>query len=325
MSEQITLPDTLSASEWIAELAGIGSERGYYTPLGKKHSALYVANSEKVLLVSFESMAHIRVSAPHGTPFGFEFAERRGWSHLSLIARRETWFRSPHVWRFFDRQIDSGFFEEFDKVVFYGAGMGGYGAAAFSVAAPGATVIVVAPQATLLPERARWDDRFDDQRLRDFTSRYGYAPDMAEAAHEVYIVHDPGEREDAMHAALFHGPHINRIHYRRGGAGSIDADLRNLGVLDAAFDAIASKSLSAMTFYSALRARRHHTPWLRANMGRIIGAERPYLSGLFARAALNLQDVPRFRKVLEGAEEELARQGRSLPGTASQTKKSAGS
>lgn len=325
MTEPVTLPDSLSAAEWIAELAALGAERGYYTPLGKKHSALYVAKSSKVLLVAFESMAHIRVSSPGGVPFGFQFAESRGWSHLSLIARRETWFRSPHVWRFFDRQIDSGFFEEFDQVVFYGAGMGGYGAAAYSVAAPGSTVIAVAPQATLVPERARWDTRFCEHRTRDFTSRYGYAPDMIDAAKALYLLFDPGETEDAMHASLFHGDHVHRICYRRGGAGSIDADLRSMGVLDATFDAFATGSLSPLDIHTALRARRRHTPWLRASMGRVIAEERPLLTGLFARGALRLQDVPRFQKVLEGAEAELARDGRKLPDPSHASRRSVGS
>ncbi|MEL7026760.1 MAG: phosphoadenosine phosphosulfate reductase [Pseudomonadota bacterium] len=322
MSDRVILPDSLSASEWIAELAAVGAERGYYTPLGKKHSAIYVANSSKVLLVSFESMAHIRVSSPGGVPFGFQFAEPRGWSHLALIARKETWFRSPHVWRFFDRQIDSGFFEEFDKVIFYGAGMGGYGAAAYSVAAPGATVIAVSPQATLAPERARWDTRFRRHRTRDFTSRYGFAPEMTEAAKDVFIAYDPAETEDAMHAALFHGDHVHRIPYRRGGAGAIDADFRGMGVFEKLFDAASRDALSPKVFYQALRARRSHTPWLRAAMGRVIGQDRPFLTGLFARGALKLQDVPRFKKVLEGAEAALAREGRQLPGSSrSQTSK----
>jgi hypothetical protein len=43
--------------------------------------------------------------------------------------------------------VDDGFFDEFEQVIFYGSGSSGYAAAAFSVAAPGATVIAVQPQA----------------------------------------------------------------------------------------------------------------------------------------------------------------------------------
>ena len=313
MPDRVTLPDTLSEVEWLDRMDEIGTERGYFSPLGKKHAAVFADAGSRVLLVAFESLAHIRAGSPDGVPLGFDIAEPRGWSHLTLIARRETWFRSRHVWRFFDRQIDSGFFEEFDRVIFYGAGMGGYAAAAYSVASPGATVVAVAPQATLAPSRARWDDRFTEHRARDFTTRYGYAPAMLDAAAAAYIVHDPAEREDAMHAALFGGPHIHHVLYRRGGAGAIDADFRAMGILERVFQDAADGALAPISFHAALRRRREHTPWLRAAMGRVMAAERPYLTGLFARAAMRRQPVPRFAKVLETAEADLMREGRHLP------------
>ena len=313
MSEKTTLSDVQTDAEWLDRMDEIGTERGYFSTLGKKHAAIFGDNGGRVLFVAFEGLAHIRASSPDQLPLAFELAEPRRWSHLTLLATRESWFRSPHVWRFFDRQIDSGFFEEFDKVIFYGAGMCGYAAAAYSVAAPGATVVAIAPQATLAPEHARWDERFIDKRRKDFSSRYGYAPEMLDAAHEAYIVHDPAEREDAMHAALFGGRHVHQILYRRGGAGAIDADFRAIGVLDRVVDDASTGALTPMSFHEALRARREHTPWLRASLGRVMAADRPYLTGLFARAALRRQPVPRFAKVLEDAEASLARKGRRLP------------
>ncbi|MEM9710222.1 MAG: phosphoadenosine phosphosulfate reductase [Pseudomonadota bacterium] len=313
MSSELRLSDQLAPSEWLRLLARIGADRGYYEGLGRDHAALYAKGSAETLLVSFESMAHIRATAASGAPLGFEIADPKGWSHLSLIAKRETWFRARPVWDYFDRQIDAGFFEEFDRVIFYGAGMGGYAAAAFSVAAPGSTVILTAPQATLAPDRAAWDMRFLEERRRDFTSRYGFAPDMVEAAEAAFVIYDPSDTEDAMHASLFHGDHVHRIRYRRGGAGAIDADIRTMGVLAAAMEAAAAGELSPLAFHRALRARRQHTPWLRAAMGRVMATERPYLTGLFARAALREQDVPRFQKVLETAEASLALKGQALP------------
>ena len=61
------------------------------------------------------------------------------------------WFRYPKVHAYFNRLVDDGFFDDLDKVVFYGAGPCGYAAATFSVAAPGATVVAIQPQATLDP------------------------------------------------------------------------------------------------------------------------------------------------------------------------------
>ena len=95
------------------------------------------------------------------------------------------------------------FFDDFNQVVFYGAGPRGYAAAAFSVAAPGATIAAPQPQATLDPRVTEWDDRHLKIRRTHFTSLYGYAPDMLDAAKQAYVIYDPYERLDAAHAAMF--------------------------------------------------------------------------------------------------------------------------
>jgi hypothetical protein len=40
-------------------------------------------------------------------------------------------------------------------------------------------------------------------RRTDFTGRYGYAPDMLDAAEQAYVIYDPYERLDAAYAAMF--------------------------------------------------------------------------------------------------------------------------
>jgi hypothetical protein len=59
------------------------------------------------------------------------------------------------------------------------------------VAAPGARVLAFRPLATLDPAVAGWDDRFPQARRRDWTSRYGFAPAMLDAAAGAAILHDP--------------------------------------------------------------------------------------------------------------------------------------
>jgi hypothetical protein len=110
--------------------------------------------------------------------------KKNGWSHLSIILDGDTWFHDPKVYAYFNRLDDDGFFDDFDHVVFYGAGPCKYAAAAFSVAAPGATVDAIQPQTTLDPRITDWDDRYMKMRRTDFTSRYGYAPDMLDAAEQ---------------------------------------------------------------------------------------------------------------------------------------------
>lgn len=310
----VTLSEDLTDTEWLCELEELGRDRGHFAPLGDEHSVVFVDGDPSVLFVSFETRGAIRSFNGNGLPLGFGLPDRNGWSHMSLVATGDTWFRSRHVWGYFDRLVDDGFFEDFDRVIFYGAGMCGYAAAAYSVAAPGATVILVSPQATLDPDLTEWDDRFPQMRRTDFRRRYGYAPDMIEAAERAFIVYDPGEDLDAMHATLFARPNVERIRYRRGGPGSIDADLRAMGVFETVIEAAAEGRLERMTFLRALRLRRIHLPYLRALLSRVQAEDRPYLTVLLCRAVLKTHRTPRFRHFLEQAAHQLQAQGRRVPG-----------
>ncbi|MDD8022965.1 MAG: phosphoadenosine phosphosulfate reductase, partial [Paracoccaceae bacterium] len=151
----------LSDSEWQRQLEALGDETGYYERLGWSHGAFF-ADEGPVLLVSFEARGGIRARSDDQMPLGYSVAQAGGWSSLTLICDHDTWFRDPAVYAYFDRLVDEAFFEDFDRVIFYGTGPAGYAAAAFSVTAPGATVIAIQPQATLDPRLSGWDDRFAD-------------------------------------------------------------------------------------------------------------------------------------------------------------------
>ena len=172
--------DTKSRAEWEDRIDAIGEELGYFEPLGPNHSAFFV-DEGPTMLVTFESAETIRQSGEGKMPLGYTVARQFGWSHLCIIAEGGTWYRDRAVYGYFDRLTDDAFFEDFDRVVFYGAGMGAYAATAFSVTAPGATVLAVQPVATLDPRVTEWDPRFRAERRLNFTDRYGYAPDMIEA------------------------------------------------------------------------------------------------------------------------------------------------
>ena len=308
------LSGDLTDTQWLCELEEIGEELGYFSPLGDNHAAVFVDRSQDVLFVAFETVPSVRMTSETGLPLGFDVCERRGWSHMTLLAMKDTWFRDRQIYAFFDRMIDNGFFEDFDKIIFYGSGMCGYAAAAFSVAAPGATVIAVSPQATLVPSIAGWDQRFPEMRKLDFTTRYGYAPDMLEAANAAFIFYDPDEVEDAMHATLFRGPNIHHYRYHRGRSGAIDGDLRAMGLVSSLAEAAANGNLTPVRLARKLRARRRHIPYLRALLARVMREDRPYLTALLCRAIIADRPIPRFRTYLEKAEAQLKAEGRPLPG-----------
>jgi hypothetical protein len=312
MGSDVTLSEELTDDEWLAEIETFGEANGYFQPLGSTHSAVFAGRSLETLLVYFDTIPGARATNPSGLPVPIEIAESLGWSHLSLFARRSTWFRDHRVYRFFDGLVDDGFFEEFERVVFFGAGPGGYAAAAFSVAAPGATVIAVAPQATLDPDVAEWDDRFVAMRRTSFTDRYGYAPDMADAAARVFVVYDPLVELDAMHAALFRGANTDRIRFRNAGPGT-GREFMAMGALRPVLEAAGDGRLDAATMFRALRTRHNYQPYLRNILNRLHAEERHLLTAILCRAALARRNSPRFKHHLELAEQKLARMGRTLP------------
>lgn len=298
------------AASWRVALEDIAEERGYFDALGRDHAALFT-EAGPVLLVSFEAEPNVR--ARNGrAPLGWALARPASWSSLVLISRGPSWFRDPEIYSYFDRLVDDGFFDEFDRVIFTGAGPCGYAAAAFSVAAPGATVIALGPQATLTPARAGWDKRFPEARRLDFTSRYGYAPEMCEAAAAAFVLFDPAEREDAMHAALFAAGGATPLPARHFGAELAELLARS-GALGEIVTAAAEDQLDAAAVYRALRARRAQSPWLRRLLA---AAESRGGPGLVRRLCTHVlahgRRAPRFRQALERAERELA--GQAAPG-----------
>ncbi|MFZ5961456.1 phosphoadenosine phosphosulfate reductase [Thalassococcus sp. BH17M4-6] len=287
----------LSGADWHAALADLGETHGFYEPLGKRHSALFIDEGD-TLLVTFESSAGIQTLSDDGAPLGFDLVRSDGWSHLCVICDGDTWFRDKRVYGFFDQLNDDGFFDDFERVIFFGAGPCGYAAAAFSVAAPGATVVALQPQASLDPRVTEWDDRFAEMRRTSFTDRYGYAPDMLDAADRAFVLYDPREQLDAMHSALFTRPNVARYRMSFMG-GALQADLIELDLLAPILRAAADGRLTTLEFAGLMRARRSHAPYLRKLLARLEGQERFGLAEMLCVNVTSRLQAPRFRRRLE--------------------------
>lgn len=300
--------------EWLAQLEEIGEERGYFQPLGHRHFAVFTDESP-TLVVTFETFDSIRNSRGGDEPLAYDFVKENGWSSLTIIADGNTWFRNSAVYGYFDRLVDDGFFEDFDQVIFFGAGMCGYAAAAYSVVSPGATVITMSPQATLDPRVAEWDIRFPSMRRTSFSDRYGYAPDMIDAADRVFVFYDPTEDMDAIHAALFTRPHVSKIRCNLLG-NHIDQDFINMGILQPLIDAAGTGNLTENDVFKLYRARRNYAPYLRRFANRLHEDNRTVFCGIACRSILERISAPRIRRLLATVEKELEDQGKELPAVA---------
>lgn len=282
------------ADRW-ARLDEIGEEHGYLEPLGTDHAALFI-DAGPDLLVTFETEEAI-LRRPKAQPRGFEFVTRNNWSLLSIIARRDTWFRGDRLYGYIDRLIDEGFFDDFDRTLFFGHHEGGHAAAAYSVASPGARVLALRPVATLNPSVARWDRRHLAQRRLDFTSRFGYAPDMIDAADHAWIAADPAG-PDAIHAALFRKPNVTMLPCNFVGP-RIERVWDQLGLTAPLIEAAMAGTLTPLVFARAWRARRGHPVYLRTMLKSLEVQGRFALAERVCRAGLETADAAFYRARLE--------------------------
>jgi hypothetical protein len=278
-------------SDWLQPMDAIAEDDGYLEPLGARHWAFF-AEDKPTLLVSFERAEDIRAREDQ-LPAAYAMCKARGWSLLTVIAEGETWWRDRAVWGYFDRLVDDAFFDDFDQVLFYGAGAAGHAACAYAVTAPGCRVLAVAPRATLDPEIAGWDRRHLSARRFDFRSRYGYAPDMTEGVGKVWLVHDPLHAPDAMHAALFRAPWVTMLKARRTGEAT-EAALAGTNILDKVLEDAMAGTLTVAGFARHWRSRRSYPQYLKAMLSAAVAQKRPGLEAMICRSVTRRMKAPRF-------------------------------
>ncbi|UWQ23808.1 hypothetical protein K3553_12580 [Leisingera aquaemixtae] len=244
------------SGEWSRVARQLAGKEGFFDEL-EEHSFLFMPRG-KTLVVTFDNLDIAMTKRDDRRPWGYGFIEAQGWSMLGVMANGWTWFRHPEVTRKFEALRDSGFFTQFSRVVFYGASMGGYAAAAYAAAAPGSTVFAISPQSTLDKTLVPWEMRYKKVWDRDFSGPFGDAAQASQAAGEVHIMFDPYVAPDAAHAARFTGENVRLwrcplLGHRLG------SSLQQMGILqEIARDAIAG-GLTAHQFHRLLR-KRHSFP-----------------------------------------------------------------
>ncbi|MGL4320664.1 MAG: phosphoadenosine phosphosulfate reductase [Paracoccaceae bacterium] len=296
MGEQTVPLDAAAATsdaEWLSLMGRIGEESGYLKPLGSRHHALFM-DEDPTLLVCFDTIHNIRMR-PGQLPAGFAVAREMGWSYLALIADGDTWFRDPAIYSYFDQLVDDAFFEDFNATVFMGTDMGAYAACAYSVTAPGATVLAFNPRATMDLERAGWDNRARAARRIEFRSRYGYAPDMTEGTGKVFAFHDPGVLLDAVHVSLFAGPWVTpvRMPYL---AGRTEWALAQMGLMPELLQQAMKGTLTTASFARMWRARRNFGPYLKGILAATEDAGKPRRALGVCTSVVKRLNAPRFRR-----------------------------
>ncbi|MCH2077312.1 MAG: phosphoadenosine phosphosulfate reductase [Rhodobacteraceae bacterium] len=287
----------LNRQEWAQALRELVEQHGEYLDLDDDHHVIQMGEGER-LLVTFESAHDIRNGQEDALPIGLKMAQTLNVAVITVMCQRPTWFRAPTVFAFFDALTDDGVFDSFEHVAFFGTGLGGYAAAAFSVSAPGCDVVAVSPQATLDPRVAEWDPRFASARRFSWTDRYGFAPEMAEATRHTLVLYNPEDDLEAMHVSLFARDGITRFRCRHMGR-DVTGALDDMRILNDTLRLALAGVLGEASFARLYRKRRDYAPYLRALLTETEDQDRPKLTSWLAESVLQRKNMPRMRRALE--------------------------
>lgn len=291
---------------WRSSLAERAAAEGFFEEIGPLHKAIHIPEDGelgKTLVVVFDNLDDIRQD-PNRLPWAVDFISSQGWSSLGVMAHGPTWYRDAHMFAFFDRLRDEKFFDKFDRVVFYGTSMGGYAAASFSAACPGATVVAISPQATMDRDRAGWDHRYKRSWIHDYDGPYGYAPDLSAAAEKVWVFYDARMPQDAMHASLFRGSNVIDMGCPFMGHGMLTM-WRDMGVLKPIISGVINDTLTPTSVRRLLRARHQSKMYQKALLQYLEGTTKHRLLIRYCFAILKTRPAPHFRNAAQRARQHL--------------------
>jgi len=291
---------------WRSSLAERAEKEGFFEEIGPLHKAIHIPEKGplgKTLVVVFDNLDDVRQD-PNRLPWAVDFISSQGWSSLGIMAHGPTWYRDEHMFDYFDKLKADGFFDRFTRVVFYGTSMGGYAAAAFSSACPGATVVAISPQATMDRDRAGWDHRYRRSWKHDYDGRYGYAPEMARAADKVWIFYDSRMPQDAMHATLFQSPNVIHMGCPFMGHGMLTM-WRDLGVLNPIVSGCINDTLTPLDVRRLLRKRHESKMYQKALLRHLEDSQKHRLLIRFCFSILKLRPAPHFRHAAQRARQTL--------------------
>lgn len=304
-----------TAEDLRGALDDLAGSRGSVRSLDADHFVAFVPRGS-TLIVTFEETERT-LARDSGLPISADLVDDKNWSMLHVAARRRSWFRSEGLFSYFDELADDVFFDEYDRVIFYGAGPGGYAASIYSVTAPGARVVLVEPMASVERRRAAWDNRYYQALLSNQSARYPYAPDMIEAAEAAFVVYDPSRALDHVHASLFAGTnviHLRANHLGTPKDGPLEVTLETIGILHPMIEGLGTGHLGPADIYRLLRGRRDHVPFLTRTLRRSTRRKSPFLTAVLCRNVIARRDAPSFKKHLDSALEQMEAEA-SLPQT----------
>lgn len=208
------------------------------------------------LFITFYPFAAALKNVRSELPWGGAVLHGMGVSVLGIKpVRTDHWYRNAHLHDFFESADFRNFAAGFDRVAFYGGSMGGYAAIGLSSTVPGADVLALSPQSTMVKALVPFEWRWQTSLRYDWTGRFVDAAVEAASARKIYITYDPIFRLDRLQMARFTTPNVTKLHVPLVGH-STAAWLTRMGVLKPLLAEFVAGDIDVPAFYRTVRKRR---------------------------------------------------------------------
>ena len=159
-------------------------------------------------------------------------------------------------------------------------------------------MVAIQPQATLDPRVTEWDNRHKKMRRADFTSRYGYAPDMLDAAEQAYVIYDPYEQMDAAHAAMFTRSNVKKLRMPNMGS-ALQSEMMRMEILKPLLIAASDNNLTNHKFAKLFRTRRGDRGYSHGFMQKVDAQGPDNLTRAICNHVMASGKAPRFERKLK--------------------------
>ncbi|WP_157971213.1 glycosyltransferase family 61 protein [Pseudogemmobacter bohemicus] len=251
-----------------------------------------------VLMVTFDNVTSIGAHEPH-QPWLLGRAIKMDVSILGILASRRDWYRNADAQQMITDLREAGFFERFRRVVFIGTSMGAFAALSLSALVPGVEVVAFSPQSTLARDLAPFDTRYphptksydwQDLPLRD-------AAASLTAAARVWLIYDPFNPTDRLHANRFQGANIEKVHLNFAGHRML-REFRHVELLSDLISGLVLGRMDRPAVNRHMRGRREVGIWQNALLRAGETRGHPALSALVARRIFQRDPArPELRKL----------------------------
>ena len=274
---ELTLPPEIALSDARADQA--------FRVVGDTAYLWFEPRSE-VLLVTFDNLATLDHPYPR-LPWLHRQAGELGHSILGVQSHAKDWFRQETAPAMIRALVEQGFFRNFERVVFTGASMGGFGALNFAPLVQGATTLAFSPQSTMskvicpFERRFTWavnNSNWTVPRFLDAAAAIPYQP-------AVSILYDPFVREDKLHAARLSAPHVQAVKLNHATHEAVRVVIKS-GALNAMLEEFILTGRIGPDFWDHLRERRKVRKWGRSFMDNLVKSNHPKLTIQAADAML---------------------------------------